>query len=97
MIKIYPFGTIKIMTNNTTTVIVSPSGNFYGSEQVLYDFLLATTQSYIVFVPEKSIFSQKLEKANLHQKHQLRFFSTSKLYLLYIKICYALFKMTKGA
>lgn len=48
------------------TIIISPSGNFYGSEQVLFNFLSHTTQSYKIYVPRDSIFYRKLQIFNQH-------------------------------
>ncbi len=48
------------------TVVISPSGNFYGSEQVLYDFLLKSQNEYTVYVPGKGRFLQKLRSLNRH-------------------------------
>lgn len=63
------------------TIIVSPSGNFYGSEQVLYDFLSFTKNKYLVFVPKNSSFYNKLITQD---KHDIKGFD--KLSLLYIKV-----------
>ena len=44
------------------TLMVSPSGSFYGSEQVLYSHLDYTKKSYTVFVPFGSFFQKKLKR-----------------------------------
>ena len=63
------------------TLMVSPSGSFYGSEQVLYSHLDYTKKSYTVFVPFGSFFQKKLKRQH---KHDVCGFSNIKL--LYIKI-----------
>ena len=59
--------------------VVSPSGQFYGSEQVLYNFLEGTAKSYKVYVPKNSIFHKKLKQLGQHQI--LGFKSVQRLYL----------------
>jgi glycosyltransferase involved in cell wall biosynthesis len=68
------------------TLIVSPSGNFYGSEQVLYNFLCNTYLSYMVFVPENSNFHKKLNQLGQH-----KIVGFGDLRLLYFKIFIFLF------
>jgi len=65
--------------NHTKTIIVSPSGKFYGSEQVLFDFLTETRNTYTVYLP----LSDKLhKKLVLQNKHRVRVFvSLKKFYL----------------
>lgn len=63
--------------------IISPSGNFYGSEQVLYDFLLHTKQKHNVCVPRQSFFCSKLRNLS---KHRIIEFDSKKLYVLYLKM-----------
>lgn len=46
--------------NSKEIIVISPSGNFYGSEQVLYDYLNQTSLSGLVFVPQGSEFFFKL-------------------------------------
>ncbi len=69
------------MQNITNSLIISPSGNFYGSEQVLFDFLAASEKLYQVYVPKKSILQQKLIKENKHE-----IISFTSLPLLYLKL-----------
>lgn len=58
--------------------IASPSGHFYGSEQVLFDFLGTTTHKYVVYMPNGLFF----EKVNQQSAHTARLFSSvKKLYL----------------
>lgn len=70
------------MKNRCT--IISPSGNFYGSEQVLFDFLTATTNVYTVLVPSGSMLYHKLLEARL--PHRLRTFRPDRLKRLYAGI-----------
>lgn len=68
------------MTAVQKTIIVSPSGNYYGSEQVLHDFLKNTENQYIVFVPQNSKFEHLLRS---DEKHDIRGFKNEKgLYIL---------------
>lgn len=69
--------------NYSKTLIISPSGNFYGSEQVLYNFLCNTNKNYCVYVPESSLFKEKLEAL---KKHQIKGFQSIKK--LYFKIAF---------
>jgi glycosyltransferase involved in cell wall biosynthesis len=52
--------------NHPDTIVISPSGNFYGSEQVLFDYLKNTSFTYHVFVPEETVFLEKV-KTTVHQ------------------------------
>lgn len=64
------------------TIVVSPSGNLYGSERVLVDFLKYTSQQYTVYLPKNSLLYKEIEKL---KKHHLKHFnpkSLTKLYLL---------------
>lgn len=38
--------------------IISPSGKFYGSEQVLFDFLCTTQHKYVIYVPEGTFYDK---------------------------------------
>lgn len=64
--------------------IVSPSGNLYGSEQVLLDFLNSTNNRYILYVPKGDFF----ECVKNHRQHIVRSFSS--VYLLYIRLFFLL-------
>jgi glycosyltransferase involved in cell wall biosynthesis len=74
------------------TIIISPSGNFYGSEQVLWDFLFRTEENYIVFVPARSLLLQQLVKQN--SKHTIKTFEPGRMPFLYIRIFF--FLLLKG-
>ena len=65
--------------NQSNTIIISPSGNFYGSEQVLFDFLSETNNAYPVFVPQKGRLVKKLESQGKHKI--FRFQNVKWLYL----------------
>lgn len=49
-------------------IIVSPSGQLYGSENVLLDFLEGTTKSYKIYVPRGSTFYKKLKSNSYNVK-----------------------------
>lgn len=74
--------------NKSQTAIVSPSGNFYGSEQVLFDFLKTCKIQYTVYVPVSSTFEDKLKK---QKKHRVKSFNPKNLKLLYFKLVYHIF------
>lgn len=57
--------------------IVSPSGKFYGSEQVLFDYLATTKCLYSIYVPN-GMFYEKLKMLNIHSVYS--FSSVKKLY-----------------
>jgi glycosyltransferase involved in cell wall biosynthesis len=72
---------IQIMNHCT---IISPSGNFYGSEQVLFDFLTNTDQVFTIFVPTGSLFQRQLEQAGL--PHRIETFDPRRLPQFYGRI-----------
>jgi len=67
------------------TIIISPSGHFYGSEQVLFDFLAQTQNLYKVYVPRRG---RLIEKLISQKKHTTRSFGSIKF--LYLKIFFQL-------
>jgi glycosyltransferase involved in cell wall biosynthesis len=71
---------------NSDTVIISPSGNFYGSEQVLYDFLLKSENEYTVYVPGNGRFIQRLRSLNRHNVKAIG----SNIKLFYIELFWLL-------
>ncbi len=83
----------KLRFKKLKNIVISPSGNFYGSEQVLYDFLKTNEVSYKVFAPRNSIFFEIL--TDISNKHSLNHFSS--VYDLYLRILINLiFKNTKS-
>lgn len=71
------------------TAIISCSGNFYGSEQVLYDFLSFTTHGYDVFVPKETLFESILQK--IASKHKITSFDSKRLKAFYLSIAFKIF------
>jgi len=69
-------------------LVISPSGNFYGSEQVLLDYLQNTQMVLDVAVPEKSLFLDKLEEAKTI--HRIRPYNNKKLPAFYAKVFWQL-------
>ncbi len=66
-------------------VIISPSGNLYGSENVLYDYLKSSSVKFNqVFVPKGSQFESKLNKSGYNT------FGFSNVKKLYLKIIWLL-------
>lgn len=55
-----------------SAIIVSPSGNFYGSEQVLFDHMRYSDFTYEIYVPQASVFAQKLKST----RHRIREFTS---------------------
>ena len=70
------------------TIVISPSGNFYGSEQVLWEFLKDTGNHYTLYVPAESFFYQKLTREGT--AHRLKTFDRGKLPFLYSRIFFSL-------
>ncbi len=68
-------------------IIISPSGNLYGSEQVLIDFLENSQEKYIVYVPVRSPLFNKLMSSKTHNIYP---YNLKQLKLLYIKIFFRL-------
>lgn len=68
-------------------LIISPSGNYYGSEQVLHDYLSMTSVPSDVLVPKKGIFFDILRV--MRGSH--RILQYQNIYLLYIWVAYKLF------
>lgn len=65
-------------------LIISPSGKFYGSERVLYDFLSETKKRFHVWAPE-GLFYEKLQK--LPNIDVQKFTSIKKVYfILFFKL-----------
>lgn len=72
------------------TLVISPSGNFYGSEQVLYDYLQQTSGSFDVMVPEDTAFAKML--ANNLQRHQLLSYAATELRRTYLILSFQLLR-----
>jgi glycosyltransferase involved in cell wall biosynthesis len=69
-------------------LIISPSGNFYGSEQVLFDYLSHTAVRADVAVPANSDFYKKLKSAATI--HSIKTFQSSKLISYYFQLFFKL-------
>lgn len=70
------------------TLIISCSGNFYGSEQVLFDYLYSTKNKYDVYVPNKSVLKDKIQREV--RNHELKTFNSHKIELLYFHLFWEL-------
>ncbi|MDB9782713.1 glycosyltransferase [Winogradskyella sp.] len=68
------------------TLIISPSGQYYGSEQMLHEHLLYTDKEFKVYVNSNGNYLQILKKNRMI--HQILEFSNVKI--LYIKIFFLL-------
>jgi glycosyltransferase involved in cell wall biosynthesis len=73
---------------NVKCIFISPSGNFYGSEQVLFDYLNSTKISNQLYLPKDSIFEKKITEIN-GKKSNLRGFRSLKF--LYLNLFFKLF------
>lgn len=69
-------------------LVISPSGNFYGSEQVLFDYLQDTKLMLDVAVPRNSLFFSKLEEAKT--KHRILPYNNKQLPLFYARVFWLL-------
>ncbi|MDX1652590.1 MAG: glycosyltransferase [Brumimicrobium sp.] len=72
------------MSKNHKIVTISPSGNLYGSENVLFDYLCTTELNHIVFVPKDSQFEQKLKSQKWN--HRIKRFNPKRLELFYTNL-----------
>lgn len=70
--------------HRSNSIIISPSGNLYGSEKVLLDFLKNTSNNYKVYVPKNS----KIQHEIKNLRHTISSFSS--LWLLYLRIFFKL-------
>ena len=70
---------------NKQTIIISPSGGWYGSEQMLFGHLQHSHDSYKVYVRSGGKLSTELKQLN---KHQIVAFSNLKLF--YLKVFFLL-------
>ncbi|MHA4808313.1 glycosyltransferase [Flavitalea flava] len=66
------------------TIIISPSGNFYGSEQVLFDFLCHSEKTFTLFVPSRSLFEKRMTAAET--RHEIKTFGTGSLRYFYFRV-----------
>lgn len=75
-------------SNTASGFLISPSGNYYGSEQVLHDYLKATKLHWTVAVPQGSIFAKLLAETLPDLKTV--YFNRARLPFLYAKLAAAL-------
>ena len=61
-------------------MVVSPSGKFYGSEKVLFDYVVYSSLNYILYLPNRGEFFQKLSQTIGNDRLRV-FRSTKTLYL----------------
>jgi glycosyltransferase involved in cell wall biosynthesis len=79
---------------NSPYLIISPSGNFYGSEQVLFDYLNNTQISLQLYLPKNSLFESKLNE--IKQKNFIKKGFNNVKYL-YLEVAFnLLFKKYKS-
>ena len=75
---------------NRKNIIVSPSGQLYGSEYVLLDFLNGSALKYKIYAPINSTFFYKLEEIGYDVK------GFKSLYILYIKLFFEMLIYSKN-
>ena len=66
------------------SIIISPSGNLYGSEQVLIDYLDLTSLDHKVYIPANSLLE------NLFANRNYLFKKFNNLIVLYLSVIYDL-------
>lgn len=72
------------MSKKHQVITISPSGNLYGSENVLFDYLSKTELTHLVFVPKNSQFEKKIKEQKW--KHEIKGFNPRKLKFFYMKL-----------
>lgn len=83
------------MSKKHQVITISPSGNLYGSENVLFDYLCTTELNHIVFVPKNSQFEKKLKSQKWN--HRIKSFNPRRLEFLYTYLfIFLLFKKIKA-
>jgi glycosyltransferase involved in cell wall biosynthesis len=75
---------------NRKNIIISPSGQLYGSEYVLLDFLRGSAHQYKIYAPKNSTFFYKLEEENFDVK------GFKSLPVLYIKLFFEMLIFKKN-
>ncbi len=65
-------------------IIISPSGNFYGSEQVLFDYLNSTNLQFRIYAPKNSPLMKKV--VNNLKGHIVEEFGKRGIVLLYLRV-----------
>jgi hypothetical protein len=68
------------------SIVISPSGNLYGSENVLFDYLYHSKLDHLIYVPENSDFHKRLSATNFTSSHRLKTFDKNQLKQFYFSI-----------
>jgi glycosyltransferase involved in cell wall biosynthesis len=68
--------------------IISPSGNFYGSEQVLFDFVTSTSLETVIAVPRKSKLDAALQAKSI--KSVIVNYDNNRLLTFYLRLMLSL-------
>lgn len=74
--------------NTHQYIAISPSGKYYGSEQVLFDYLSETDLKFEIYIPMQGVFKEILLNTVFH--HKLIFFNNSRLWTFYLLIFFKL-------
>lgn len=69
-------------------LVISPSGNLYGSEQVLLDYLKSTKLHFDVMIPVKSKFLEEAKKVVFG--HRILNFNDKQLKIFYLQVFFKL-------
>ncbi len=72
--------------SDSKTIVISPSGKYYGSEQMLHEHLIFTEKKFKVFVKSDGDYSEILQKSKMN--HTIKEFSN--VILLYFNIFFLL-------
>jgi len=67
-------------------LVISPSGNYYGSEQVLHDYLKITRLESVVFVPKGSRFIKILENESRNENISVNSYESNHLIRFYLSV-----------
>jgi glycosyltransferase involved in cell wall biosynthesis len=78
------------MKKSRQDIVISPSGQLYGSENVLFDFLIGSKRHYKIFAPQNSQFLKKLKENNFKVS------GFKDLKILYFKILLSLIFKNKN-
>jgi glycosyltransferase involved in cell wall biosynthesis len=83
----------QITKQTLCNIFISPSGNFYGSEQVLFDYIKNTHLHFHLFLPKNSLFESKLNEIDNKNFIKKGFTNIKRLYLeIFIKLLFSKFK-----
>jgi hypothetical protein len=71
----------QISRQTPNSIFISPSVNFYGSEQVLFDYIKNTHIHFHLFLPKNALFESKLNEIKHKNFIKKGFVKVKLLYL----------------